>query len=228
MAVAAPHPDDWELPAVQEIVKFVAANRRAIADLVATISSQQRYYAEALEQLRWAGQFAADVAAPVSALAEHARDTIDCVNSVLGQTASWQQHNRLMLETVRFLQQEPTWSMGFSARTLNRASELLEQVDREGAAETTVPDVPEAVVEEAASAVEPVISEIDWSVPRPVALSFVSTVVFLVVVQWAIEHPDAAEVIGAAVGLAALCAGFATQVTGRLWSPPRGEGPPEM
>jgi hypothetical protein len=220
---------------MQEVMKFIDANQGAIGDLVAAADRQKRYYVDALEQTRRASQvleqarrasqITVELGAPAAALMAEARGTIDHLNRVLGPVTSWHQQIWLMHETIDRVQHERVWQTAFSAQTFSRASELLEQVDLEPAGDETVPDVPEIVVEEAASAVEPVLAEIDLSVARPVVMAFIGAVVFLEVVQWSVEHPDAAELIGTAVGLAALCAGFAAKVIARIWPPPPGEGP---
>jgi hypothetical protein len=78
-------------------------------------------------------------------------------------------------------------------------------------------EIPEALVQEVVEATEPAVPRADPAKERSRVVAMVATLVFLKVIQLAIEHPTTAEEILTACTIAWYSASVAAGQAGKLW-----------
>jgi hypothetical protein len=204
----------WEPdPALREALRKLAASyQRAVQPGLDSFATQRRITQRWLDAMAPLQSKWAETARQSAGLRETIERTSQMARSVRAlqpQLEAWSQHNKQIADqvaqTVRMMQAGPSLRAGFSEQTLARASGLLDEIrdlppeapaDMETAV-LEIPDavreVPDAVVHEAIDAAEPAVSGVDPAKARRIVVTVVATFVFLKVIQWAIEHPDAAD-----------------------------------
>jgi hypothetical protein len=237
----------WEPPpGLWAILQAATAQQRAVQAYLNAIGSQQRQaaaLAQRLNQVSDAARRISEVSKPtsnaveaISALQRQPGLNAAKAISAVGEAAQvWRQHHDQMLQTVRLLQERPSFRMGFSAPTLDRAAEVLEElrsVPPEHLSErlpadtdAVIPELSEADLQEAIDAVEPATRTMDPATARSWLVAVVATLVFLKVLQWSLEHPEAADTLLTAGTLAWLCAALAGKQAGKLWDKTFGARP---
>ncbi|MGA4867177.1 hypothetical protein ACPB9J_31550 [Streptomyces lavendulocolor] len=145
-------------------------------------------------------------------------------------TALLQQTNQLRtgLDLIRQMPIEQR----FSDQTFRQAEIFLDrftQTPPEEVPEFAAEDLPREVEQELESLVESIAPTVRGMGPeraRRIVVGYVSTVVFLLVIQLSLTHPEIAEVLTGTGGLNALTsAGAAGWATGRVWDRLQGTGP---
>jgi hypothetical protein len=211
----------WEPnPALKAALQGLAAQRqRAIIQpwVNASLAPQRQRWADVARQ-----------ASGLSEAAKRASEVAKAISAGRAQFEVWRQHQEQIAETIRLMQGQRSLQMGFSAQTFDRATELLEQL-RSAPPEATaateaavleIPDavleIPEAVVPEIVEATEPAVRA-DPAKERRIVIAVVATLVFLNIIQWAIEHPETAGELLTAWTLAWCSASAAGGQAGRLW-----------
>jgi hypothetical protein len=215
MATVTGAPGEWfwePNPALKAALQRLAAQQgqRVIQPW---LNAQQRQWSDVARQTagyRETMRRASEVGKAISASAGQAQFEV------------WRQHQEQIAQTIRLMQARPSLRMGFSTPTFDRATGLLEQLrsappevpaDMEAAAL----EIPDAVVQEAVKAAEAAVSDVDPALARNLVVALITTFVFLKVLQWAIEHPEAAAELLTAGTLAWFFASAAGNQAGRLW-----------
>lgn len=230
----------WEPdPALREALRKLAAQQRAMQPWLDSLATQRRImqpWIDATAPLRSKWAEIARQSAGLRETMERASELARAFQALQPQLEAWQawhQHNKQIADqiaqTVRLMQARPSLRAGFSEQTLNRATGLLDEVrdvspevpaDMETAA-LEIPDaaleIPDAVVQEAVDAAESAVPGIDPAKERKLVVAVIATFVFLRVIQWTIEHPDAADQLVTAATLAGWLANAAGNQAGALW-----------
>jgi hypothetical protein len=214
MATVTGAAGDWPWrpdPALVEALRKLAAQQRAMAPWLDAIAAQRRQWAEVMRQ---SDAFRETI--------RRASETARAFSALQPQLEVWPEQQDQIAQTIRLMQARPSLRMGFSAPTLDQASELLEQVrsalpEAPAGTEAAVPEIPDAVIQEAVEAAESAVSDVDSAVARRLVITVIATLVFLKVIQWSIEHPEATGEILNTGTLAYLVASAAANQAGRLW-----------
>ncbi len=172
------------------------------------------------QQRQWA-----DVARQTAGYRETMRRASEvgkAISAGQAQFEVWRQHQEQIAQTIRLMQARPSLRMGFSTQTFDRATGLLEQLrsappEVPADMEATALEIPDPVVQEAVEAAEAAVPDMDPALARNLVVALITTFVFLKVLQWAIEHPEAAAEFLTAGTLAWFFASAAGNQAGRLW-----------
>ncbi len=208
----------WE-PALRTTVRNVAAQQQVIQSWGDAMARQRTQWAALAKQVSQVRQQTSQI----SEAARRASEVSRSISMLQPQLQAWRQHQEQIVRTVRLLQDLPSLRMGFDAPTLDRATELLEELGSSptpqvpAAMDAAALELPDAVVQEAVEAAEPAVQTMDRATARSLVVAVVATFVFLKVIQWAVEHPDAADEIMTVGTLAWFCASVAANQAGRLW-----------
>jgi hypothetical protein len=199
--------------------RLAAQHRAAIQPILDASLAPQRQ--------RWA-----ELARQISSLNEATRTASEAaraISSIQPQLQVWHQQQEQIAQTIRLMQARPSLRMGFSAQTFDRATELVEQQDNAlqdvpadlDATGLEIPDavveIPEELVREVVEATEPAAPHSDPARARSMVVAVVATLVFLKIIQWGIEHPEAAGEIVTVGTLAWYPASIAADQAGKLW-----------
>jgi hypothetical protein len=236
-------------PGLWKILQAVTAQQRAVQAYLNAVASQQRQVAALTQQVNQVADAArrisevpksiSNAAEAISALQRQpglkAAKAISAAGEALAAVQVWRQHHEQMLQTVRLLQERPSFRMGFSAPTLDRAAEVLEELrsippehlpERLPAdTDAVIPELSEAALQEAIDAVEPTTSTMDPATARSWLVAIVATLVFLKVIQWSLEHPEVANTVLTVGTLAWWSATLAGKQAGKLWDKAFGARP---
>ncbi|MEU7484859.1 hypothetical protein [Streptomyces sp. NPDC042319] len=150
-------------------------------------------------------------------------------------TAAWRAQTEQLMAGLKLIRTQAPPELRFSEHTFQHAENLLEQLVQTppGQRPEEVPDElpPEAdlELEEMVQSLQPAVLGMPPATARRVLMAFVGTVVFLLVIQFSIVYPEAAELLTGNGGIDALtAAGGAAWLTGKIWdrlNPSAGEEP---
>ncbi|TQK49860.1 hypothetical protein FBY35_0135 [Streptomyces sp. SLBN-118] len=138
--------------------------------------------------------------------------------------AAWRQQMEQMRAGLAQIKVQAPPELHFSGQTFQRAERLLDQLAQsppEERLEAVGDDLPpEATLEleEMVQAVRPAVRGMAPDTARKIVVGYVATVVFLLVVQLSISHPEVAEVLVGVTGVDALASAYAAAwATGKVW-----------
>ena len=233
MPTIAGAPGDWSWepdPVLREALrKLAASHQQAMQPWLDSFATQRQIIQPWLNTLAEIGRQSAAFKQAIGQASEMART----LHAHQPQLEVWRQHNKQLgdqlAQTIRLMQARPSLRAGFSEQTLDRATEVLDEIrhlpaevppDIETAA-LEIPDtaleIPDEVVQEAVDAAESAVPGIDAAKERNLVVAVIATFVFLRVIQWSIEHPDAADQLVTAATLAWWFANAAGSQAGILW-----------
>ncbi|MEU9983772.1 hypothetical protein [Streptomyces sp. NPDC050856] len=162
-------------------------------------------------------------------------ERMSAIRQLTDSTQSWQQQSAQLRSGLNLIKTQAPAGLWFSAQTYQHAEHLLDHIAQsppdqwpESVEDDLLPEA-EPELEEMVRAFQPAVRGMAAETARSVVIGYVATVVFLLVIQLSITHPEMAELLIGSSGLDALTsAAAAGWATGKVWDrlhPSEGETP---
>jgi hypothetical protein len=164
-------------------------------------------------------------------------ESMSAIRQLTDSTQAWQQQTAQLRSGLNLIRTQASAELRFSDQTYQHAEHLLDHIAQnpldqrpESIEDDLLPEA-EPELEEMVRAFQPAVRGMTAETARSVVIGYVATVVFLLVIQLSITHPEMAELLTGSAGFDALTSATAAGwATGKVWdrlhpSEPEGETP---